>query len=149
MSPSSARPRSSGAIRIPDAEGNLRDHAPLEQPVVLTNLESLNSVLIRQDLPAPERLLKLNEIAITQMRTSSLPAVGSASTSPIESALAHFQTLPLEDAVRQFHHAFQEIENKPFIIHPSSFILCPMLGSTLSNDPLSDKRFDFPFVNPP
>ena len=29
----------------PDAEGNLRDHAPLEQLVVLTNLESLNSVL--------------------------------------------------------------------------------------------------------
>ena len=53
----------------PDAEGNLRDHAPREQLVVLTNLESLNSVLIRQGLPAPERLLKLNETAITQMRT--------------------------------------------------------------------------------
>lgn len=53
----------------PRAEGNIRDHAPLEQLVVLTNLESLNSVLIRQGLPAPERLLKLNEIAITQMRT--------------------------------------------------------------------------------
>ncbi|MCE2961342.1 MAG: KilA-N domain-containing protein [Akkermansiaceae bacterium] len=53
----------------PNAEGNIRDHAPLEQLVVLTNLESLNSVLIRQGLPAPERLLKLNEIAITQMRT--------------------------------------------------------------------------------
>ena len=47
------------------------------------------------------------------------------------------------------HHAFQEIENKPFIIHPSSFILSPMLGSTPSNDPLSDKRFDFQFVNSP
>jgi hypothetical protein len=53
----------------PDAEGNLRDHAPLEQLVVLTNLESLNAVLIRQGLPQSERLLKLNEIAITQMRT--------------------------------------------------------------------------------
>jgi len=53
----------------PAAEGNIRDHAPIEQLVVLTNLESLNSVLIRQGLPAPERLLKLNEIAITQMRT--------------------------------------------------------------------------------
>ena len=53
----------------PDAESNLRDHAPLEQLVVLTNLESLNSVLIREGLPQPERLLKLNEIAITQMRT--------------------------------------------------------------------------------
>jgi len=53
----------------PDAEGNIRDHAPLEQLVVLTNLESLNSVLIRQGLPQSERLLKLTEIAITQMRT--------------------------------------------------------------------------------
>jgi hypothetical protein len=53
----------------PDAEGNIRDHAPLEQLVVLTNLESLNSVLIRQGLPQPERLLALNGIAITQMRT--------------------------------------------------------------------------------
>jgi hypothetical protein len=53
----------------PDAEGNIRDQAPLEQLVVLTNLESLNSVLIRQGLQASERLVKLNEIAITQMRT--------------------------------------------------------------------------------
>ena len=53
----------------PEAEGNVRDHAPLEQLVVLTNLESLNAVLIRQGLPPSERLLKLNEIAITQMRT--------------------------------------------------------------------------------
>ena len=53
----------------PDAEGNIRDHAPLEQLVVLTNLESLNSVLIRQGLLQPERLATLNGIAITQMRT--------------------------------------------------------------------------------
>lgn len=53
----------------PKAEGNIRDHAALEQLVVLTNLESLNSVLIRQGQPQPERLGKLNEIAITQMRS--------------------------------------------------------------------------------
>ena len=53
----------------PKAEGNIRDHAALEQLVVLTNLESLNSVLIRQGLPQPVRLGKLNEIAITQMRS--------------------------------------------------------------------------------
>ena len=51
------------------AEGNQRDHAALEQLVVLTNLESLNAVFIRQGLPAPERLRKLNDIAITQMRS--------------------------------------------------------------------------------
>jgi hypothetical protein len=53
----------------PDADGNIRDHAPLEQLVVLTNLESLNSVLIRQGFPPAERLRTLNDIAITQMRT--------------------------------------------------------------------------------
>ncbi len=53
----------------PNAEGNVRDSAPLEQLVVLSNLESLNAVLIRQGLSQADRLLKLNEIAISQMRT--------------------------------------------------------------------------------
>ena len=53
----------------PDEDGNIRDHATLEQLVVLTNLESLNSVLIRQGLAQPERLLSLNRIAITQMQS--------------------------------------------------------------------------------
>ena len=47
----------------------MRDHAPLEQLVVLSNLESLNAVLIRQGLPQPARLHQLNAIAISQMRT--------------------------------------------------------------------------------
>lgn len=50
-------------------EGNVRDHSSLEQLVVLTNLESINSVLIRQELPQSDRLKKLNEIAITQMKS--------------------------------------------------------------------------------
>jgi hypothetical protein len=53
----------------PEFEGNIRDHAPLEQLIVLTNLESLNAVFIRQGLSQSERLRKLNEIAISQMRT--------------------------------------------------------------------------------
>ena len=53
----------------PGAEGNIRDQATLEQLVVLTNLESLNAVFIRQELPQSERLIKLNQIAITQMRS--------------------------------------------------------------------------------
>ena len=53
----------------PDADGNQRDNATLEQLVVLTNLESLNAVLIRQGLSQQERLLKLNEISISQMRS--------------------------------------------------------------------------------
>jgi KilA-N domain len=50
-------------------EGNIRDHTTLEQLVVLTNLESINAVFIKQALPQPERLKKLNEIAISQMKS--------------------------------------------------------------------------------
>jgi len=53
----------------PKAEGNMRDHATIEQLVVLSNLESLNSVLIHQCLPASERLKQLNAIAIAQVRS--------------------------------------------------------------------------------
>ncbi len=51
----------------PDSKGNMRDEATLEQLVVLSNLESLNAVLIRQGLEQSERLKQLNQIAITQM----------------------------------------------------------------------------------
>jgi hypothetical protein len=52
-----------------EAEGNIRDYAPLEQLVVLTNLESLNAVFIRQGLVQSERLTRLNQVAIIQMRS--------------------------------------------------------------------------------
>lgn len=51
----------------PDTKGNMRDDATLEQLVVLSNLESINAVLIRQGLNQSERLTQLNQIAITQM----------------------------------------------------------------------------------
>lgn len=51
----------------PDEKGNIRDTATLEQLVVLSNLESLNAVLIDQGLPQADRLQKLNKIAINQM----------------------------------------------------------------------------------
>lgn len=53
----------------PNADGNIRDIATLEQLVVLSNLESINAVLIRQSLPQSERLMQLNSIAITQMKS--------------------------------------------------------------------------------
>jgi hypothetical protein len=53
----------------PDLSGNMRDHATLEQLVVLSNLESINAVLIHQGVATPERLAQLNSIAITQMRS--------------------------------------------------------------------------------
>lgn len=53
----------------PDQNGNMRDAATLEQLVVLSNLESINAVLIHQGLGAQDRLVQLNAIAITQMRS--------------------------------------------------------------------------------
>jgi len=52
-----------------DLAGNIRDNATLEQLVVLTNLESLNAVLITDGMTQSERLIQLNRIAITQMRS--------------------------------------------------------------------------------
>ena len=53
----------------PKSNGNIRDEATIEQLVVLSNLESINSVLIKQKLLQPERLVKLNEIAISQIKS--------------------------------------------------------------------------------
>jgi hypothetical protein len=53
----------------PDADGNIRDQATIEQLVVLSNMESINSVLIHQGLDQKERLLQLNKMAITQMNS--------------------------------------------------------------------------------
>jgi hypothetical protein len=49
--------------------GNIRDEASIEQLVVLSNLESINAVLIHQGLSQSERLIQLNKIAITQMKS--------------------------------------------------------------------------------
>jgi hypothetical protein len=53
----------------PDKEGNIRDYATIEQLVVLSNLESINAVLIHQGLLQPQRLQQLNTIAVTQMKS--------------------------------------------------------------------------------
>ena len=52
-----------------DKKGNIRDYATLEQLVVLSNMESINALLIRQNLPQSERLVQLNKVAITQMKS--------------------------------------------------------------------------------
>lgn len=53
----------------PSKKGNIRDYATLEQLVVLSNMESINALLIQQDIPQKERLIKLNRTAITQMES--------------------------------------------------------------------------------
>jgi hypothetical protein len=49
-------------------DGNMRDHATIEQLLVLANLESMNAELIHMNFPQSERLKRLNEIAIRQMK---------------------------------------------------------------------------------
>ena len=53
----------------PNEKGNMRDYATLEQLVVLSNMESINALLIQQKLTQSERLQQLNNTAITQMKT--------------------------------------------------------------------------------
>lgn len=51
----------------PRQKGNIRDYATLEQLVVLSNMESINALLIRQGLSQNERIIQLNNVAISQM----------------------------------------------------------------------------------
>jgi hypothetical protein len=51
-----------------DLKGNIRDYANVSQLVCLSNLESLNAVLIQEGVSQAERLAKLNAIAISQMK---------------------------------------------------------------------------------
>ncbi|MCI3937219.1 KilA-N domain-containing protein [Chryseobacterium aahli] len=53
----------------PDQKGNIRDDATLEQLVVLSNMEGINALLIQQGLSQSDRLIQLNKVAITQMKS--------------------------------------------------------------------------------
>ena len=48
--------------------GNIRDYATINELICLANLENLNSVFISDGLKQSERLIRLNQIAISQMQ---------------------------------------------------------------------------------
>lgn len=52
----------------PGLKGNIRDYATINELICLSNMENLNAVFIEEDLPQSERLVKLNQIAIHQMK---------------------------------------------------------------------------------
>ena len=52
----------------PEKKGNIRDYATINELICLSNMENLNAIFIDQGLPQCERLIKLNRIAIQQMR---------------------------------------------------------------------------------
>ena len=53
----------------PDKGGNIRDSADIPHLLVLANLESYNAILIEQNIPQKERLLKLRDTAKKQLGT--------------------------------------------------------------------------------
>ncbi len=52
----------------PKLKGNIRDYASINELICLSNLENLNAVLINDGFLQKKRLLKLNQIAIQQMK---------------------------------------------------------------------------------
>ncbi len=59
----------------PDKKGNIRDYASINELICLSNMENLNAVFISDGMSQSERLIKLNHIAIQQMKI--LEDVGS------------------------------------------------------------------------
>lgn len=59
----------------PTLKGNIRDYASINELICLSNMENLNAVFINEGQKQPERLEKLNQIAIQQM--SILEGVGN------------------------------------------------------------------------
>jgi hypothetical protein len=53
----------------PGTKGNIRDYATIEQFLVLTNLENLNAYLVKQGVPQPERMKKLRDTVVYQLKT--------------------------------------------------------------------------------
>ncbi len=52
----------------PEQKGNIRDYATINELICLSNMENLNAVFIDNRMPQQERLVKLNQIAIQQMK---------------------------------------------------------------------------------
>lgn len=52
----------------PDLKGNIRDYATINELICLSNMENLNALFIQEKIPQKERLVKLNQIAIQQMK---------------------------------------------------------------------------------
>ena len=55
-------------LNNPNLEGNIRDYATINELICLSNLENLNSVFINEGLKQSDRLIRLNKIAISQMK---------------------------------------------------------------------------------
>ena len=63
--------REESGLANPTLKGNQRDYASVNQLICISNMENINAVMINDGISQPQRLKKLNEIAIQQMRILS------------------------------------------------------------------------------
>jgi hypothetical protein len=68
----------------PQMDGNMRDHATIEQLLVLANIEAMNAEFIHMRLAQGERLKRLNQIAIRQMQTLATRTATQQLTRPVK-----------------------------------------------------------------
>lgn len=65
----------------PELEGNMRDYASVAQLVVMVNLESMNAELVRQGMSQPDRLRKLRDVVVQQLK--SLASISLKALEPL------------------------------------------------------------------
>ena len=76
----------------PGVKGNIRDYATIEQLLVMANLENINALLIKRNVPQQERLKELRNIAIQQLRA----LVGSKGARELNSIHSQLK-MPIEE----------------------------------------------------
>lgn len=52
----------------PDLKGNIRDYATINELICISNMENLNALFVKENMPQSQRLIRLNQIAIQQMK---------------------------------------------------------------------------------
>ena len=52
----------------PELKGNIRDYATINELICLSNMENLNALFIQEQLPQSDRIVRLNQLAIQQMK---------------------------------------------------------------------------------
>ena len=60
----------------PTLKGNIRDYATINELICLSNMENINAVLIDDGIPQHDRLVRLNQVAIQQMRVLAGSSTG-------------------------------------------------------------------------
>ncbi len=81
----------------PQLEGNMRDYATIEQLLVLANLESMNAELIHMNLTSEQRLAKLNDMAIRQLKILIQNTISFNPEPPSPKEKSKYLDIPLKE----------------------------------------------------